>query len=59
MVQHTYAGVISFPFTVESNKVLTVQEIIDGIAVMLTESGIPECDLGDIEHYIDGQLVEN
>jgi hypothetical protein len=59
MAEHYYSGVISFPFNVSADKPLTVQEIIDGIAVSLTEQGIPECDLGDIDHYIDDELVEN
>ena len=59
MTEHIYEGVISFGYAVISDKPLTKQEIIDGIAINLTEQGIPECDLGDIDHFIDGKLEEN
>ena len=59
MAQHIYNGVISFAFSVEANKPLTKQEIIDQIGEDIPVFGIPECDLGDMDHYIDEELVEN
>jgi len=59
MAQHIYNGSISFGFSVESDKPLSVQQIIDQIAEDIPVFGLPECDLGDIDHYIDDVLVEN
>ena len=58
MSKHEYSGYISFGFWVDADKPLTQQEIIEKIADNLTDSGIPKCDLGDIDHYIDGELQE-
>ena len=53
MAEHTYTGTISFGFSVSADKPLTKQEIIDQIANDIPTFGIPECDLGDIDHYIE------
>lgn len=59
MAEHTYTGIISFGFSVSADRPLTTQEIIDQIATDIPTFGIPECDLGDIEHYIDEELFNS
>lgn len=58
MSGYEYSGYISFGFWVDSDTPLTKQEIVDRIGGSLRDLGVYEYDLGDIDHYIDGELQE-
>jgi hypothetical protein len=53
--KHQYTGYISFGYTVFSDEPLQEFEIIDAIEQQINAEGIPECDLGEITHYLEGE----